>query len=100
MSEESEKGFNHLDGVAVKSKSSRRLLRRPVCSMNANASVDITKLAPDLLRHQRDAYESFLQINTPHELRKPKGLHGMLLRAFPVKGKNTTGVYILEYVSL
>jgi DNA-directed RNA polymerase subunit beta-beta' len=54
---------------------------------------------PDLLERQRDAHTAFLQADIPHAERTDRGLHAMLSSAFPVKGKNTNGIYVLEYDS-
>ena len=72
---------------------------RPLLSLEKVDYHDSVSRIPDLLEHQRSAYKVFLQADIPHSERLSKGLHAMLSSVFPVKGKNTSGVYILEYAS-
>ena len=51
---------------------------------------------PNLIDIQKSSYESFLQLNAPHEERQPIGMEGVFKSVFPIKDFNET--CSLEYV--
>lgn len=82
------------------SHQTRRSQHRPLLFLGKDVNwQELIANIPDLLSHQRGAYKEFLQIDSTPSKRLNKGLHAMLSSVFPVKGKNMSGVCILEYDS-
>ncbi len=52
---------------------------------------------PDLLRVQKESYDSFLQQDVPPNKRKKEGLHGAFQNLFPIS--DVKGYFKLEYVN-
>ncbi|MGC6404368.1 MAG: DNA-directed RNA polymerase subunit beta [Candidatus Comchoanobacterales bacterium] len=90
MSHQSPTHLQHLSGV--EKRRPRRFLNK---KSDQSFGINDFKM-PNLIDIQLNSFEDFLQKDTPHDKRKPFGLHASFQSIFPVQSAN--GLLELEYV--
>lgn len=72
---------------------------RILCLLGSKKYPEIASLVQNLLQHQKDSFENFLQISKSPEDYLNQGLHEIFSRCFPVQNKVNNLNITLEYIN-